>query len=82
VSIDPETLKSVIESMGGKLVPDDEVFMFSLPVNKMREVVPKLDDLGVECRGGQEFVGTNPRSGRTENIIHLTAYRKARPIGP
>jgi hypothetical protein len=80
--MDSKTLLTLVEGFGGREVPADDVFTFSLPVNKLRDAIPKLGDLGVECRKQQEFVGTNPRTGKTENIVHLKAYRRPGSIGP
>jgi hypothetical protein len=50
--------------------------MFSFPVNKTRELVPKLNDVGIGVRKLREYVSTNPRSGKIENVCEATAYRK------
>jgi hypothetical protein len=70
----PKALAETITGMGGSVIPDPNVFTFTLPVGRVQEVVPKLNSLGVGCRKHHEYQSTNPITGRTENVVRLTAY--------
>lgn len=65
----------MITSIGGTVLDSDEGFMFSIPVREANEVVPKLRQFNVACERVQEFVTTNPHSGRTEIRIVLRAVK-------
>jgi hypothetical protein len=56
---DPNTLAGVVQSYGGEVIPGP-TFKFNLPLEKVREVIPKLNQLGVGCRKVSEFVTDNP----------------------
>jgi hypothetical protein len=70
---EPQALARLIESLGGTITSNDS---FSFPVNQTKDIVPKLDQVGIGVRRVQEYVSTNPRSGKIENVCVARAYRK------
>lgn len=43
----PETLSALIRDMGGTVIPGDR-FLFDLPLAKVRDVIPVINDLGIQ----------------------------------
>ena len=72
----PKALSAVITSLGGSIVDDAS---FSFPVERVVEAIPKLNDLGIECKTIRQFRDLNPRSGKEETIAVFNAYPKADP---
>ena len=57
---DPATLHGVVSALGGRVI-DGPVFKFELPQEDVREVVPKLNQLGLRCERVDARVGNHPR---------------------
>ncbi len=53
------TLAAVVTELGGTVVPAD-TFQFDLPLADVKEVVPKIHELGVGVRKLSERVEDNP----------------------
>jgi hypothetical protein len=73
MQMDGHVLAHIVQGLGAEIVDDRT---FSLPVSKVREVLPKLNELGIGCHKVQEFASTY--SGKAQNIVHLRAYSKDR----
>jgi hypothetical protein len=56
---DPNVLAGVVQAYGGTVIPG-QVFRFDLPLEKVREVIPKLNELGVGCRKVGEYITDHP----------------------
>jgi hypothetical protein len=69
----PQALAHMIKSLGGSIVDDAS---FSFPVNRTKDIVPKLGEFGIEVRPLHEYVSTNPRSGKIENVCIAKAYKR------
>ena len=57
---DPNTLHGVVSALGGRVI-DGPTFKFELPQEEVREVVPKLNQLGLRCERVDARVGDHPR---------------------
>ena len=57
---DPTTLHGVVSALGGRVI-DGPVFKFELPQEDVREVVPKLNQLGLRCERVDARVSSHPR---------------------
>lgn len=71
----PQALAGVVTSLGGTVHEGTKHFTFELPINKVADAIPKLIPLGIRCEKVDEYVGTNPHSGKTENIAVLEAIK-------
>ena len=56
---DPNTLHGVVSALGGRVI-DGPVFKFELPQEDVREVVPKLNQLGLRCERVDARVSSHP----------------------
>lgn len=68
-------LAEIVQGLGGEIVNNNT---FSFPVSKVREVIPKLDQLGIGCTKVQEIASYNRQFGSrgAGNVVHLQAYDK------
>ena len=57
---DPHTLAGVIRELGGRPIPGPS-FKFELPQEDVREVIPRLNQLGLRCERVAERVADHPR---------------------
>ena len=57
---DPDTLHGVVSALGGRVI-DGPSFKFELPQEDVREVVPKLNSIGLRCERVGARVGDHPR---------------------
>jgi hypothetical protein len=55
----PKTLAAVVTELGGTVVPAD-TFVFDLPLSEVKDVVPRIHELGVGIRKISERVEHNP----------------------
>ena len=59
VTTDPNTLAAVVTGLGGTVIPG-ETFRFDLPLASVRDVVPRLNELGVGVRKVSERIEDGP----------------------
>jgi hypothetical protein len=72
---DPQTLANIITALGGQPI-EARTFRFELPAEKVREVVPKINQLGLGVRRISERSADDPRgSWRVHNLITVELYR-------
>ncbi len=72
---DPNTLAAVVTSLGGTVIPS-ETFRFDLPLDQVRDVVPRLNELGVGCRKIYERVEDHPTRLRCpQTVATIELYR-------
>jgi hypothetical protein len=75
VTEDPQTLANVITGLGGTVIPGD-TFRFDLPLEMVREVVPKINQLGVGVRKISERIEDHPTRLLTpQTVATLELYR-------
>jgi hypothetical protein len=75
VTEDAATLANVIGGLGGVVIPGP-VFRFQLPLAKVKEVVPKINQLGIGVRKVGEFEADNPtKLFSTMSVVTLELYR-------
>ena len=75
VTDDPNVLANVITGLGGSVIPGP-TFKFMLPLEKVSEVVPKINDLGVGVRKTGEFQMENPtKMFSSITVATLELYR-------
>jgi hypothetical protein len=73
---DYTTLAGLVTNLGGVMRPG-QTFMFDLPLEKVKEVVPKLNSLGIGARVMSEYVTDHPTQLRSPmTVATLEAYRK------
>jgi hypothetical protein len=65
---DPNTLANVVTGLGGTVIPGP-TFRFDLPLADVREVVPKLNQLGVGVRKVSERTEDNPTKLRSPMTV-------------
>ena len=72
----PDVLARVVAELGGTMVQADS-FQFDLPLASVREVVPKLSELGAGVRKISERVADNPTKLFSPiSIARLELYHK------
>jgi hypothetical protein len=72
---DPETLSGLVTALGGTVIPGPS-FRFELPLSQVREVVPKINKLGLGCRKVAEHTDDDPtRAFGAASIATLELYR-------
>jgi hypothetical protein len=59
VTTDPAALAALVHGLGGTVIPGP-TFTFDLPLEKVREVVPKINDLGIGVEKVSERIEDNP----------------------
>jgi hypothetical protein len=69
---DSNTLAGIVQSLGGTMLSDPRGFRFNLPLDQVRDAVPKLNRLGVGVRKVNEFTEMGPR---TRSIAVLELYK-------
>ena len=73
---DPNTLAAVVTSLGGTVIPGD-TFRFDLPLEAVREVVPRINELGVAVRKISERIEDHPTRLRCpRSVATLELYRR------
>ena len=74
----PEALAALVTSLGGEVIPG-RTFRFDLPLSKVREVVPKINQatgLRVEKVGERQDTGDARSIDRVQSIATLELRRK------
>lgn len=73
---DPHTLAGVVTSLGGAVIPGP-TFKFDLPKSEVREVIPKLNALGVTCENIGERIEDDPiRLRCSHTVVTIALYKK------
>jgi hypothetical protein len=73
---DPNSLAAVITSFGGEVIPGP-VFRFDLPLEKIKEVVPKINQLGIGVFKVDEKMRDHPtRLNSLQSVATLGLYRQ------
>ena len=65
---DPHTVAGVVTELGGRVISGPS-FRFELPQSEVKEVIPKLNELGLRCERVGERVGDHPTQ-----INHQCSY--------
>jgi hypothetical protein len=72
---DPKTLVGVVTALGGTPV-EARTFQFELPASKVREVVPKINQMGLGVRRVSERQSDDGRGAwRVQSLVTLELYR-------
>jgi hypothetical protein len=72
---DVNVLAGVIQSLGGTLVPAPTL-QFDLPLAQVRDVIPRLNELGVGCRKLSERVEENPtKMFSDQSVVRIECHR-------
>ena len=75
VTTDPNTLANIVRGLGGTPVPG-RTFMFDLPLDRVRECVPRINDLGLAVRKVSERQEEHPtRIGNSQSVATLEIFR-------
>jgi len=73
---DPNALAAIVRGLGGNPIPG-RTFTFDLPVEKVREAVPRLNDLGIGVRKVAERQEENPtKLGCTWGVATLELFKR------
>jgi hypothetical protein len=78
----PDALAAMVESLGGTVLTDRRTFQFDLPLSKVREVVPKINQLTglrVEKVGERVDSGDARSIDRVQGIATLELKRQREP---
>jgi hypothetical protein len=79
VTENPDVLANIIHGLGGSVIPGPS-FRFDLPLERVKEVVPKINDLGIRCRKVAERVGDHPTQiNRQISIATIELYKSDEP---
>jgi hypothetical protein len=79
---DPDALAAIVESLGGTVLNDRRTFQFDLPLSKVKEIVPKINQLtGLRVeKVGQRVDSGDARSiDRVQGIATLELKRQREP---
>jgi hypothetical protein len=68
VTTDPAALAALVNGLGGRVIPGP-IFTFDLPLEKVREVVPKINDLGIGVEKVSERTEDHPTRNFTPQTI-------------
>ena len=79
VTDNPDVLANVVAGLGGTVIPGP-TFKFMLPLEKVRDVVPRINDLGLGVRRVGEFQMENPQKlFSSMTVATLELYRPDQP---
>jgi hypothetical protein len=67
---DPGALSKVITELGGTVI--DNTWRFDLPLSQVKDVIPRLNQLGVGVRKVRERTEQGPK---TQTVATLELYR-------
>jgi hypothetical protein len=68
VTTDPAALAALIRGLGGHVIAGP-VFTFDLPLEKVREVIPRINDLGIGVEKVSERIEDNPTKNFSPQTI-------------
>ena len=75
VTEDPRTLANIVTGLGGTVIPG-RTFQFELPRENVREVIPKINELGLRCRTVSEKVKDHPtRLNSPQSVLTIELYK-------
>jgi len=75
VTEDPRVLAALVGGMGGSVVPA-RTFQFDLPRSAVKEVIPKINELGLRARNIGERIEDDPtRLGCNRSIVRIELYK-------
>jgi hypothetical protein len=75
VTTDPGALAAIVTGLGGRVINGD-VFRFDLPLESVREVVPKLNEMGLGVRTISQRIEDHPTKLFTpQTVARLELYR-------
>ena len=76
VTTDPNTLAHIVTGLGGTVIPG-QTFRFDLPVEKVKEAIPRINDLGLGVRRISERQEENPtKLGCSWGVVTLELHRR------
>jgi hypothetical protein len=79
---DSDALASIVTALGGTVLTDRRTFQFDLPMSKVKEIVPKINQLTglrVEKVGERVDSGDARSIDRVQGIATLELRRKPEP---
>jgi hypothetical protein len=72
---DPHTVAGVVTELGGRVI-NGPTLRFELPQSEVKEVIPKLNELGLRCERVGERVGDHPRQiNRQCSFVTIALYK-------
>jgi hypothetical protein len=73
------TLANIVTGLGGIVLPT-RTFMFELPRENVKEVIPKINELGLRCRTVSERVEDHPTRLRcSRSVLTVEIYKSDEP---
>lgn len=74
--VNPHTLAGVISELGGRVI-NGPSFRFELPQEDVREVIPRLNQLGLRCERVGERVSDHPRQiNRQCSFVTIALFKE------
>jgi hypothetical protein len=71
----PQALAAVLTSYGCNVIPGP-TFRFEIPLENVREVIPKINELGVGVSRISEKTTDHPRRFGTYTVVECALHRK------
>jgi hypothetical protein len=68
VTTDANAIAAIVTGLGGEVIPG-RTFRFDLPKEMVREVIPKINELGIACRNVGERTRDHPTQLRCSQTI-------------
>jgi hypothetical protein len=79
VTTDPKTLASIVSGLAGTVLPT-RTFQFELPRESVKEVIPRINELGIRCRTVSERVADHPtRLNCSQSILTIELFKSDEP---
>jgi hypothetical protein len=79
VTTDPNTLASIVSGLGGTVIPGP-TFRFELARENAKEVIPRINELGIRCRTVGERVKDHPtRLNCSQSVLTIELYKSDEP---
>ena len=74
ITTDPHVLANIVSGLGGTVLAGP-TFRFELPRENAKEVIPKINELGLRCRTVDERIKDHPtRLNSQQTVLTIALY--------